>query len=62
MKLRSILRVLSLLAFVSACISGYIYYNYLEKYAYQEAERNALNRLQTTKKNLSAKFIPDHVF
>jgi len=56
MKLRSILRVLSLLAFISACIAGYIYYSYLQEYAFQEAERNALNRLQTTKKNLSAFF------
>jgi hypothetical protein len=28
----------------------------LKEYAFQEAERNALNRLQTTKKNLSAFF------
>jgi PAS domain S-box-containing protein len=48
--------VLSLLAFVSACIAGYIYYTYLQEYAFQEAERDALNRLQTTKKNLSAFF------
>ncbi|MGD8703192.1 MAG: PAS domain S-box protein [Desulfosarcina sp.] len=56
MKLRSILRVLSLLAFVSACAAGYLYYTYLKEYAFQEAERNALDRLQTTKKNLSAFF------
>ena len=56
MKLRSILRVLSLLAFISACAAGYLYYSYLKEYAFQEAERNALNRLQTTKKNLSAFF------
>ena len=56
MKLRSILRVLSLLAFLSACAAGYLYYHFLKEYAFQEAERNALNRLQTTKKNLSAFF------
>ena len=56
MKLRSILRVLSLLAFLSACVAGYLYYRSLKEYAFQEAERNALNRLQTTKKNLSAFF------
>ena len=56
MKLRSILRVLSLLAFLSACVAGYLYYSSLKEYAFQEAERNALNRLQTTKKNLSAFF------
>lgn len=56
MKLRSILRILSLLAFLSACAAGYLYYHFLQEYAYQEAERNALKRLQTTKKNLSAFF------
>ena len=56
MKLRSILRVLSLLAFVSACAAGYLYYSFLRDYAFQEARRNALNNLQTTKKNLSAFF------
>ncbi|MFO7715378.1 PAS domain S-box protein [Desulfosarcina sp.] len=56
MKLRSILRVLSLLAFLSACTAGFLYYRSLREYAFQEAERNALDRLQTTKKNLSAFF------
>ena len=56
MKLRSILRILSLMAFVSACVAGYLYYSFLKEYAYQEAERNALLRLQTTKKNLSSFF------
>ena len=48
--------MLSLLAFLSACAAGYLYYHFLKEYAFQEAERNALNRLQTTKKNLSAFF------
>ncbi len=56
MKLRSILRVLSLLAFISACAAGYLYYSFLREYAFQEAERIALEKLQTTKKNLSAFF------
>lgn len=56
MKLRSILRVLSLVAFLSACVAGYLYYSTLKEYAFQEAERNALDRLQATKKNLSAFF------
>ena len=37
-------------------MAGYLYYNLLKDYAFQEAERSALNRLQTTKKNLSAFF------
>ncbi len=56
MKLRSILRILSFLAFASACLAGYSYYGSLKDYAFQEAERNALTHLQTTKKNLSAFF------
>jgi PAS domain S-box-containing protein len=56
MKLRSILRVLSLLAFLSACAAGYLYYSFLHDYAFQQMERQALNRLQTIKKNLSAFF------
>jgi PAS domain S-box-containing protein len=56
MKLRSILRILSLLAFLSACMVGYLCYNLIKDYAFQEAERSALNSLQTTKKNLSAFF------
>jgi len=56
MKLRLILRLLSLLAFISACAAGYLYYHFLNEYAFQEAQRNALNSLQTTKKNLSAFF------
>jgi PAS domain S-box-containing protein len=56
MKLRFILRFLSLLAFLSACAAGYLYYSYLQEYAFQEIERKALDQLQTTKKNLSAFF------
>ncbi|BBO76757.1 hypothetical protein DSCW_41740 [Desulfosarcina widdelii] len=56
MKLRSILRVLSLLAFLSASIAGYFYYSHLQEYAFQQAERTAIDSLQTTKKNLSSFF------
>lgn len=56
MKLRSILRILSLLAFLSACAAGYLYYSFLKEYAFQEAERISLKQLQTTKKNLSSFF------
>lgn len=56
MKLRSILRILSLLAFLCACAAGYLYYSFLRDYAFQEAERSALKQLQATKKNLSAFF------
>lgn len=56
MKLRSILRILSLLAFLSASLAGYLYYSFLKDYAFQEAERTALKQLQATKKNLAAFF------
>jgi hypothetical protein len=63
MKLRSILSgasFYSLLAFLSACVAGYLYYSFIKEYAFQEAERNALNRLQTTKKNLVCFFFRKH--
>ena len=58
MKLRSILRVLSLVAFLSASVAGYLYYSTLKEYAFQEAERNALDRLQATKKEPVCFFSP----
>ena len=45
--------VLSLLAFLSASTGGYLYYNSLKKAAFKEAERQAVERVQTIKKNLS---------
>ncbi len=54
MKLRSILRVLSLLAIVFAFTAGSIYYSTLRQYAFEEAERRAVSRVQTTRKNLSS--------
>ena len=53
MKLRLILLVLSLLAFLSASIGGYLYYSSIKESALKEAERRAVARVQTIKKNLS---------
>ncbi|MBT8363778.1 MAG: transcriptional regulator, partial [Deltaproteobacteria bacterium] len=53
MKLRVILMVLSLLAFLSASTGGYLYYSSLKKSALKEAERQAVARVHAIKKNLS---------
>jgi PAS domain S-box-containing protein len=60
MKLRIILIVLSLLAFLSASTGGYLYYASLKKSALKEAERQADVRLRTIKKNLTA-FLSENV-
>jgi PAS domain S-box-containing protein len=52
MKLRLILLVLSLLAFLSASTGGYLYYSSIKESALKEAERQAVARVQTIKKNL----------
>jgi len=54
MKLRVILLVLSLLAFLSASTGGYLYYASLKQSAFKEAERQAVARIQTIKKTLSS--------
>jgi len=54
MKLRLILLVLSLLAFLSASTGGYLYYASIKESALEEAERQAVARVQTIKKNLSS--------
>lgn len=54
MRLRTILLVLSLLAFLSASVGGSLYYNALHSAAVKEAERQAVSRLVLIKKNLSA--------
>jgi PAS domain S-box-containing protein len=54
MKLRTILMVLSLLAFVSAATGGYFYYTTLKAAAFKEAQRQAATRVQIIKKNLSS--------
>lgn len=60
MKLRIILIVLSLLAFLSASTGGYLYYASLKESALQEAERQADLRLGTIKKNLTI-FLAENV-
>jgi PAS domain S-box-containing protein len=54
MRLRFILLVLSLLAFVSASTGGYLFYYALRKSAFQEAERQAQARLETFRIHLEA--------
>lgn len=60
MKLRLILLVLSLLAFLSASTGGYFYYTSLKKYALQEAEGQAEARLEIIKRNISS-FLSENV-
>ena len=60
MKLRIILIVLSLLAFLSASTGGYLYYSSLKESALKEAERQADLRLRTIKKNLTI-FLSENV-
>lgn len=54
MKLRIIVLVLSLLAFLSATAGGYLYYSSLKESAFKEAERQAVARLEMIKTNLSS--------
>jgi PAS domain S-box-containing protein len=60
MKLRIILIVLSLLAFLSASTGGYLYYSSLKESALKEAERQADVHLRTIKKNIAA-FLSENV-
>jgi PAS domain S-box-containing protein len=60
MKLRLILLVLSLLAFLSVSVGGYLYYANLREAAFHEAERQSLNRLLAIKRNLST-FLSENV-
>ncbi len=60
MKLRLILLVLSLLAFLSASTGGYLYYSALKKSAFTEAERQAVARVRTIQKNLSS-FLSENI-
>jgi len=60
MKLRIILLVLSLLAFLSASTGGYFYYSSIKESAFNEAERQAISRLEMIKKNLSS-FLSENV-
>jgi PAS domain S-box-containing protein len=54
MRLRLIILVLSLLAFLSASTGGYFYYDSLKEAAFNEAERQSLTRIALIKKNISA--------
>jgi len=53
MRLRLIIFVLSLLAFLSASTGGYLYYSSLKRSAIKQAERQAAIRIELIKKNLS---------
>ncbi len=54
MRLRLIVLVLSLLAILSASTGGYLYYASLKEAAIQEAERQAVTRIELIKKNISS--------
>jgi len=60
MKLRIILLVLSLLAFLSASTGGYFYYSSIKKSAFNEAKRQAVAHLEMIKKSLSS-FLSENV-
>ena len=53
MKLRLILLVLALLAFLSTTVGGYLYYDSLWESAFQEAEQQAAIRVEMLRINLS---------
>ena len=53
MRLRHILLILSLIAFVSASLGGYLFYSSLRQIAFREAERHALVRLAVINNSLS---------
>ncbi len=54
MKLRSILLVLSLQAFLSAFIGSYLYYSSLKKSAFNQAERQAGSQVEMIKNNITS--------
>ena len=60
MKLRSILMVLSLLAFLSASTGGYLYYSSLKESAQKESERQTSTRAEMIRKNLSS-FLSENI-
>jgi predicted RecB family endonuclease len=59
-RIRLILLVLSLLAFLSASIGGYLYYSSLREAVFKDAERQAQTRLVMIKKNLSS-FLSENI-
>ena len=54
MRLRLIILVLSILAFLSASTGGYFYYDSLKEAAFNESERQTVTRIALIKKNLSS--------
>lgn len=60
MRLRLILLILCLLAFLSASIGGFLYYSSLKQAVFKEAERQAQTRLVMIKKNLSS-FLAENI-
>lgn len=54
MKLRTILLVLSLLAFLSVSLGGYLYYSALREADRKRADRQVVTRVELIRKNLSA--------
>ncbi len=60
MRLRLIIFVLSLLAFMSVSIGGYLYYSSLRRAAFKEAERQAATHIELIKKNLSS-FLSENI-
>jgi PAS domain S-box-containing protein len=54
MKLRTILLVLALLAFLSASVGGYLYYSSLKESAFKEAERQATSHTKTIRNLISS--------
>jgi PAS domain S-box-containing protein len=54
MRLRSILMVLAILAFLSASVGGLLYYSSMRADAMAEAEHRVVSRLEMIKKNLSS--------
>ncbi|MDB4443977.1 hypothetical protein N9174_01380 [bacterium] len=53
MKLRFILLILSLLAFLSVWTGGYLYYSSLEEAAFKEADKQAALHAEAVKNHLS---------
>jgi len=60
MKLRTILLTLSILAFLSATIGGYLYYASLKESTFREANRQAATRAEVIRKNL-ASFLSENI-
>ena len=59
MKLRSILIILAVLAFVASCCGGYFYYQALRKAAFQEAEQEAASQVHKSSNIISSYLTKD---